>query len=64
VINTVESRSYGYLDWKVGERGTPNKGETRGWERLSHSHQIELVDHQSLIEVEKEMKNYQTSPLQ
>jgi hypothetical protein len=62
-ITTVESRSSGSLDQKAGERGPSDKGETKGWERLSHNRQIEPVDRQSLIEAKKEMENSGTSSL-
>jgi hypothetical protein len=53
----MESRSSGSLDRKTGERGPSDKGETKGWERLSHNRQIEPVDRQSLIEAKQEMEN-------
>jgi hypothetical protein len=49
----MESRSYGSLDQKEGERGPSYKGETRGWEGLSHNCQIKLVDRQPSIKAKQ-----------
>jgi hypothetical protein len=45
------------LDQRAGENGSSDKGEKRGWVRLSPNCYIQLFNHQSLIEAKWERKN-------